>query len=287
MKNLSEIEDNRWFSLIFKVYEKRIVKVFELFRSANIEPILIKGWAVARLYPSEFQRPFADIDLCVAAEDFEKAEKLLQTEAAEGLGIDLHCGLRHLDTLEWVDLFKNSILVNIDETPVRILRPEDHLRVLCVHWLTDSGARKDRLWDVFYTFHNEEDFDWERCLNSVSEIRRRWIVCIIGMVEKYFNVSLVNTPFEFEKIYIPEWLIEACEKEWKNNIPLKPLHLCLADPRELLRQINKRFPPNPIQATIETEGSFDSRSRVFYQFKNFFQRLSPSYRRIKYALLNR
>ena len=33
----------------------------------------------------------------------------------------------------------------------------------------------------------------------------------------------------------------------------------------IVKQIKKRIPPNPIQATIEMEGSFDARTRVQYQ----------------------
>ncbi len=286
MKSSEQLVKN-WIALQFKVQEKKIVEAFSLFRRNNIEPILIKGWAVARLYPPENPRAFADIDLCVAAKDFENAKKIIETDEAKRLNLDLHCGLRHLDTVEWDDLYDNSILLPIDNTLVRGLRLEDHLRVLCVHWLTDSGARKERLLDIYYTFHSNPEFDWERCLDSVSDIRRRWIICTIGLVEKYFAVSLANTPFEFEKISIPKWLIDSCEREWKNNLPLKPLHLCLTNPHEFFRQIRKRFPPNPIQATVETEGSFDSRSRAFYQLKNVLQRLSPSFKRIKNVVLGK
>lgn len=285
MRNEENLTRN-WIALQFKVQEKKIVEAFRLFRENNIEPILIKGWAIARLYPKDNPRAFADIDLCVAKADYKKADQILTSAEAKRLNIDLHCELRHLDTLAWEDLFDNSQLVKIDETPVRILRPEDHLRILSVHWLTDSGARKDRLLDIYYGFAGTNNFDWKRCLESVSQNRRRWIVCTIGLAEKYFGVSLINTPFENEKILLPEWLYKRCELEWKKSVPLKPLHLCLKDPRELVQQIKKRIPPNPIQATIETEGSFDSRTRILYQFKNFFQRLYPSYERVKSALLN-
>ena len=56
----------------------------------------IKGWAVARFYPTENPRAFADIDLCVAVEDFENAQKILETEKAKRLNIDLHLSLIHI-----------------------------------------------------------------------------------------------------------------------------------------------------------------------------------------------
>lgn len=287
MRAETELLTKNWISMHFKVQEKKIAEAFELFRKNDIEPILIKGWAVARLYPPERQRPFADIDLCVAQKDFDKAQEIIRSEKAKRLNIDLHFGFRHLDTLGWDDLFENSKFEKIDKTPVRILCPEDHLRVVCVHWLNDGAARKERLWDVYYLFKTSTAFDWDRCLNQVSETRRRWIECTIGLVEKYLPVSLENTPFEDIKIKIPEWLTKACEKEWDSSIPLKPLQNCLNSPKEILAQLKKRFPPNPIQATIETEGSFDSRTRIHYQIRNYFERSLQSATRFKKMIQDR
>lgn len=287
MTVFNELITKNWIALHYKVQEKKIAEAFELFQTHGIEPILIKGWAVARLYPPERPRPFADIDLCVEQKDFERALKIIQTEKVKRLNIDLHCGLRHLDTVDWENLFENSYLEKIDETPVRILRPEDHLRVLCVHWLNDGAARKERLWDIYYLFSNNPKFDWNRCLEQVSETRRRWIICTIGLAERYLSVSMENTPFESNKIDIPEWLIKACEKEWNSSHALKPIQSCLNSPKEILIQLKKRFPPNPIQATVETEGSFDSRTRIQYQIRNYFERAFQSAKRFKQMILGR
>ena len=37
-------------------------------------------------------------------------------------------------------------------------------------------------------------------------------------------------------------------------------------------------------ATVEMEGSFDARTRVFYQMRSFFHRLMPSYRRVTHTI---
>ncbi|PYX44356.1 MAG: hypothetical protein DMG79_20890 [Acidobacteria bacterium] len=47
-------------------YEAEIGNVFSALRSSGIEPILIKGWAIARVYPEAGLRPCGDIDLCVS-----------------------------------------------------------------------------------------------------------------------------------------------------------------------------------------------------------------------------
>ncbi len=137
--------DWRWYLIQYKVQQYRIVKTFELFRKYNIEPILIKGWAAARNYPQKEERLFIDIDICVAPSVFKQAQEILADINKEGLTIDLHNGLRHLDTVEWDDLFENTELARLEATNIRLLRPEDHLRVLCIHWLNDGAADKARL----------------------------------------------------------------------------------------------------------------------------------------------
>lgn len=271
--------DRRWNLIQFKLQEHKIVKTFELFREHNIEPVLIKGWAAARNYPDREARVFVDTDICVAPADFGKAQKVLDGIRARNLTVDLHSGLRHLDTVEWNNLFANTELIREGEVGVRLLRPEDHLRILCVHWLNDGGARKERLWDIFYAVENRPyGFDWDRCLNVVDEKRRKWIICAIGLAHKYLGLELGDTPVAAEAELIPKWLVRAVEKEWADDVRLKPLQSCLSDRKEFFLQLKKRFPPNPIQATIETGGKFDDKPRIFYQLEDIFLRIKPSAR---------
>jgi hypothetical protein len=281
----TENTDFQWRRLLFKVQEAKIKEAFETFRTAGIEPILIKGWAAARFYPEKSDRLFADIDLCVAPEVFADAKSLLQNETIARLNIDLHDGLRHLDTLNWVDLFKNSQLVKLDLAKIRVLCPEDHLRVLSTHWLNDGGAYKEKLRDIYYLIeYASENFDWEKCLSVVSKTRQRWILCVLGVTKKYFQLSLKRTPIEAETENLPDWFIETIEKEWKSTVKLKPLQNCLGNKKEFIQQIKKRVPPNPVQATVEQEGSFDKHPRIYYQIMNIFSRIIPSIRRINRAL---
>ena len=56
-----------------RVHEMEIGEAFSRLRSVGIEPILAKGWAIARLYPERGMRPYGDIDLCVHPDHFLKA----------------------------------------------------------------------------------------------------------------------------------------------------------------------------------------------------------------------
>lgn len=280
--------DWRWHQIQFKFQEYRIIETFELFRKHNIEPVLIKGWAAARNYPMKEERVFTDTDICVAPADFRTALKVLDASRGQKILVDLHEGLRHLDTLEWDDLFANTVLIRLGETDIRLLRAEDHLRVLCVHWLNDGGAHRERLRDILYAVENRPaDFDWDRCLNTVSAKRRKWVVCAIGLAHKYLNLSLENTPIAEEAESIPGWMSKAVEREWGDEYRLKPLRDSLSDRREFFRQIKKRFPPNPIQATIETGGAMDDTPRIFYQLGDIFFRAKPAVKNFCKTFLKR
>lgn len=271
-------EEKRWRIIKFKVLEQQIETAFKFFRQNEIEPILLKGWAISRKYPEKYQRFFSDIDLAVAPEVYERASELVEKHQ---LLIDLHCGLRQLDKVEWKDLYANSALVKLNDTDIRILSEEDHLRVLCVHWLIDGGAYREKLWDIFYAVeHRAKSFDWEKCLGVVSLKRRLWIIYTIGLAHKYLNLNINELPFEAEAGQIPKWLIKTVEREWKSSVRLRPIHACLNDWREVLRQIIKRIPPNPIQATVESEGAFDSGTRIKYQIRSLISRIMPSVKRV-------
>ncbi len=150
MSDNSEIsKDFRWNLIQSKLAERRIKQAFQIFRENKVDPILFKGWYSASFYPNKGLRRFIDTDLAVSPSDFASAKKILESSEAQSLIIDLHKGFRHHDTVSWENLFENSQLIKIDEVEIRVMRPEDHLRVICVHWLTDGGEYREKLWDIY------------------------------------------------------------------------------------------------------------------------------------------
>jgi hypothetical protein len=279
------IEDSRrWLILQRKLAEHRIAEIFRTLRQHDIEPILIKGWAAGLKYTQPWERFFSDIDIAVNPKEFQKASDILGNKHIE---VDLHAGMRHHDTLSWNDLYENSRLVTVEETAVRIPREEDHLRILCVHWLTDGGAFREKLLDIYYAVRNRSaDFDWERCLSVVSVNRRRWIICTIGLAHQYYDLDIDDLPFAAEARKVPVWVKDALEKEWNSGVRLLPLNEFLQDRRMLWKQIKKRMPPNPIEAMVEMEGKIDSKRQIQYQAGSIARRFFPALKRIRETLRN-
>lgn len=266
--------------LHYKVRQHYIEKAWIEFENAGFEPILIKGWAAARLYPEPFRRAFTDMDLLIAPNRFEEAVEFSKG-VEQNIAVDLHEGARHLDRVPFENLFVNSRIIECGAAPIRILRPEDHLRVLCVHWLNDGGAPAAKLWDIYHAIANRpKDFDWQRCLEIVSPKRRRWIVCAVGLAHKYLGLELADTPVAAEAEDLPGWLIKAVEREWRSDIRLTDFRFVANTRSELFKQLKKRIPPNPIQATVEMEGDFDRSPRFIYQIGNVLIRLMTAVKKI-------
>jgi hypothetical protein len=265
---------DQWNALQSKAQEARLASAFDVARRAAIEPILIKGWAIARKYSQDHVRRPGDIDLAVAPDEYERAWELSHSPEASHLNIDLHYGLRQLDTVDWSDLFEHSILIDLNGTPIRVLSEEDHLRVLCTHWLIDGGSYKDKLWDIYYAVENRSpDFDWDRCLGIVSPIRRRWLICTIALAHKYLGLNIDDLPFAAELKHLPLWITRCVEKEWSRRHRLEPILTSTHDTHLLLHQIARRIPPNPIRSTIEGEGDLYGNLRLLYQAKVIGRRL--------------
>ena len=282
------VDELRWHKLSMRRFELGIVEAFELFRSNDIEPILIKGWAAARNYPEDRSRFFGDVDLAFPASQYDKAIQVSAANPNLLVAIDFHREFRHLDTVAWETAFARSELFNVDRRQDTSAVSGGPFASPVVHWLNDGGAYKERLWDIYYAVANRPpDFDWDLCLGSVSATRQKWIKTAIAIARKYLSLDSAGLPFEVDIESIPKWMSKCLEKEWSTDIRLIPLEACVRQPKILITQILKRLPPNPIEATIEVEGEMDDRWRLPYQIGSMRKRIGPSIKRVTPAIFGR
>ncbi len=272
--------------LTLKVQEHRLEKVWLQFAENDFKPLLIKGWATGYFYPNPAERLYSDFDLVFDPNDYKRAEDFLAKTQTD-FTVDLHNGARHLDSLSFAELYERSVLKKCGNIEIIVPCDEDLLRIICVHWLTDGAAYEEKLWDIYHAVNNRRaDFNWSKCLDAVNEKRRGWVLCAIGLAHKYLDLPIESLPAEYhnQMLDIPKWVIKTVEKEWKSDVRILPIHRYLRNRKELWKQIKKRIPPNPIQATIEVNGTIDNTPRFFYQIANVVKRFFPSWQRVTQTL---
>lgn len=258
------------------VLERHTVRAFTYLQSKGIDPILVKGWAIARHYPEAGLRPYGDIDLIVRPQDYARTKSALQQPAALGLPIDLQQGCPDLErdrTLERI--YARCKQVRLMNAEIRVLCPEDHLRLLCLHMLRHGAFRPLWLCDIALTMESlPQNFDWDYFLSG-NKRRTDWVSCALGMAHAVLGAELGDWPVAARARNLPRWLIPALLKQWSAGeyyiIDTSPLKTYLFKPTEALRAIRLRW-PNPIHATVELGTAFNGLPRFPYQVADSFRR---------------
>jgi hypothetical protein len=252
------------------VREAEIEDVLARMRTAGIEPLLVKGWGVARLYPESGLRPLGDIDLYVLPEHRASAEAMGYTwgNAAQ---VDLQ-DLAYAREKErtWERIYARSQLVRLGETALRIPCPEDHLALICLHFLSHGGWRPLWLCDVAVALESRSaDFDWTRCLGS-DRRRADWIACTIGLARRLLGAEVAETPISWRAQHLPTWLVPAVLRQWEtpcyadHPVLLEPISANLRYPARLPLALRKRW-PDPIRATFRAGAPFNELPRWPFQ----------------------
>src|SRR5439155_20690173 len=105
----------------------------------------------------------------------------------------------------WDEVFARTKLVSIGDAPsplgegngvrvaramVRVLCDEDHLRVLCHHFLLSGAWRPLWLVDVAVALETvSQDFDWNICLGP-NPIHANWIKVTVALVQQLLGAGV-------------------------------------------------------------------------------------------------
>jgi hypothetical protein len=263
-----------WLSLRHEASELRVSNAFGILSRLGVSAILIKGIAAARYHPDPSRRFSSDIDIAISPDEAVRAAEI--SKALTGMAVDLHVGFKHLDNKAWETVFYRGECFELNGIPVKAPRREDHFRILATHWLNDGGRRTEKLLDIFYCVDGApEPFDWDICLEGIGPTRRNWLEKAVGALSRFEERTLRNHPFTRQEMELPAWFVETVEKEKsRDDAPLAYAKSFT----EFLKAVRGKFPPNPIQATIEAEIPFgDSIPRVA-QIESLFRRIGHSMR---------
>jgi hypothetical protein len=250
------------------VWEHDICAVFRMLRSINIEPILLKGWSVGRLYGGSRFRCLGDIDLLVRDEQLAIAEEKLREYGT--LNIDWHkVSSLKAEFAQPEDVVRRSELVSLRDTQVRVLCHEDNLHFVAIHMLRHGGWSPVWIEDVAVLIESRPaHFDWDVCLGSDS-IRAGWVLSALVLAHDLVGADISRTPAVHHEI--PKWLRRAVREAQKtpdpaDNQPPESVWAALAHPWRLPHGIRKRW-PNPIAAAISMHAPFTQRPPLLHQLR--------------------
>jgi len=192
---------------------RQVARVFEVFRAHGVEPILLKGWAAARLYAEEGLRPYADVDLCIPPEQAAEARRA-HGAVAEECSIDLHLGLHHLDDRPLADVYERSEQVALEGGRVRILGAEDHLRLLALHMLGHGAWRPVWLADIAAALERRPaSFDWAR-FEAGAPRRTEWAATALRLAHLLLGADVDGVPASLVHRPTPGWAMGAILDAW-------------------------------------------------------------------------
>jgi hypothetical protein len=88
---------SRLYALQSVIHDQSLAAFLRFLGDTGIEPILGKGWAIARLYPEAGLRPYGDVDLFVAADVYDTVLTRASAPGVPAARLDLHRGAADLD----------------------------------------------------------------------------------------------------------------------------------------------------------------------------------------------
>jgi hypothetical protein len=267
-------------ALLCAINETGVRRAFAVLRAAGIEPILIKGWAIARFYPETGARPFSDIDLVVPPEQYADAQAALDASLdRDNFIVDVHSGCADLDDRDLDGVYARSELAMLGDVAVRVPSPEDHLRILCLHMLRHGARRPMWACDIAVALAcRPERFDWDLCLGS-NAMKADWVACAIGVAHRLLEVRVDDTPIAQRAARLPWWFLPAVLRGWgrplgdTQTVPVVVSLLeAIGTPRTFYEQSRSRW-DRPIQATVELGAPFNALPRLPLQILSIARRL--------------
>jgi len=265
------------------VKEMEITQVFSFLRSRGLQPLMGKGWVIAKEYPEPGLRPYGDIDLYVRPEHHRAFLGALGKPEARGWNVDLHRGAAELDDRTFDLLYAHSRVHRLGETDVRTFGPEDHLRLLCLHFLREGALRPLWLCDIAVALKSlPPHFDWDYFLSG-NQRRSDWAACAIGLAGQILGADVDGLPVERRAKHLPTWMTPGVLKQWGEGKVTKgrrvPMSIQMRHPLRVLRALRLRW-PNPIEATVDLKGRFNDWPRLPYQLASCVVRTAGFARRL-------
>lgn len=247
------------------LHQRALAGLVSRLRTGGVEPIIVKGWVAARQYPTSGLRAYLDHDICVRRADSARSRAILASGPDRTSVVDLHDGFATLDDSPEDELFARSSLVDCDTTSIRVLSPEDHLRVLCRHAMRHGFARPVWLCDVAVAVETRSAaFDWARCLGPRAR-GAAWVTRTLQIAQAVLGMTSEGTPAADLRSPLPRWVLPTVLRAWDQApAPKARMATALQRPSTILREMRQHW-PNGLQATFAVGGPINNLPRWPFQ----------------------
>jgi putative nucleotidyltransferase-like protein len=255
------------------LHERQLAHVVQRLRAAEVEPLLGKGWAVARHYPEAGLRPYGDFDLYVGGAQREVARTVLE---GEGAPVDLHVGCVELNDRPWSVLHERARSYPLGGSQVRVFGAEDHLRLLALHMLRHGAWRPMWLCDLGAVLETSaRGFDWTYFLSGDAR-RTDWVCCALVLARELLGANLDGAPAQVTGRTLPGWLHRTVLRQWADagfeaQGRRQPMVAYVQRPVGVVRALRARW-PNAIEATVGMRGPFNALPRLPFQLAECLSR---------------
>jgi hypothetical protein len=248
-----------------RLHEVKLGVVLDLARELRLDPLLLKGWTVARRYPSPGLRPCGDVDLVVPAADHVRFQAALNARVYDRDWIDVDLEHRFLtaDATPVTTLLGRSAHARVEGREVRVAGAADQLRLVSVHYLRAGGWQPRALCDIALLLETAPpDLDWDVVLGD--RLHRNWVTVAAGLAADLLGADLSDTPLRDAAAAVPAWVrahvihgfgtTAAEHHRW--HAPLRPT----LRPTALAAQLRERWPPDGLDVTLHHRRRISPRS---------------------------
>lgn len=273
-------EVNRWNAFRFLQAEANLRAVCEALRARGAEPLLVKGFALARVYEPGC-RALGDFDLYVTPEALAAAAGVRDLPEFGGLTIDLHAAHSFPFDRPVPEFLEAGRDLALDGWSLRVPCPEDHLRLVCLHALGHGAWRAIWLCDAALFLETRgPEFDWHRFTAGDPRLTA-WCLLFLSLAGEVLHADLSGTPV---KTPPPRWAVNALLRQWEHasgpsaHDTAAGALRSLRDPRLLWQSLRSHW-RNPFQALLELGLGPEAGPRPVLQAAATLRRVPRAFRR--------
>jgi Uncharacterised nucleotidyltransferase len=244
-------------------HERRLAIALELLSDAGVDPVLGKGWAVARLYPQAALRPYGDLDLFVDPEQIQAGTDALAAYSVASLQVDLHAGMRGGD-LDWERVRDKSLTVGFQDGEIKVLSHEHHLALLCPHMFDHGAWRPAWLCDIAMMVERDDEIDWD-IVSEGSKHRAATVRAAVLLARDLLGADISRTPWSDGEA-LPHWVESAVRNAWSREHYSTTSRFVLTPrtPSAIAKAMRTAW-PNPIETTMRWKLPFNGAPRWPFQ----------------------